>query len=128
MTAERIEFEEWIDNPSVLQLNECPSQEPDVVSAWEANPYQDPWTAAAWEGWKARGRLEDEEDREEAKRHRKRKPQAERSSAPRSEAQEPQEGLSEPTKAPLEPTTPQEANEGTLEAPLEPPALPGTPD
>lgn len=117
MTAERLEFEEWVDNPSVLQLNECFSQEPDVVSAWEANPYQDPWTAAAWEGWKARGRLEDEEDREEAKRRRKRKAQAERSSAPPSEAQEPLQQPSEPTQGPLEPTTPVEPLQSPVEAP-----------
>lgn len=128
MTAEQIEFEEWIDNPSVLQLNECPSQEPEVVAAHKANPYQDAWVSAAWEGWKARVRLEDEEDREEVKRR-----QADRRSAPgkrkaRSEAQAPQEGPSEANSAPLEPTTPQEPSEGTLEAPSEPPALPGTPD
>lgn len=105
MTAERQEFEAWVNNPDVLQLHEAPSTES------ENNPYSNPWTAAAWEGWKARGVLEDEEDREEARRRRKRKP--------RSEAQEPQEQASEPVPAPLEPTTPVNPPEEPLEAPGE---------
>lgn len=113
MTAERQEFEAWVNNPDILQLHETPSTES------ENNPYSNPWTAAAWEGWKARGVLEDEEDREEARRRRKRKPQAERSSAPPSEVQEPQEGPSEPVQAPLEPTTPINPPEEPLEAPDE---------
>lgn len=108
MTAERVEFEEWVDNPSVLTHNECPSKEPEVVSAWEANPYADPWTAAAWEGWKARGRLEDEEDRAEAKRRRSKKR--------RTEAQEPLQQDSEPISAPLESTTAVEPSESPVEA------------
>lgn len=109
MTAERQEFEEWINNSDLLILNECPSQDPEVVSSHEANPYQDAFVSAAWEGWKARGRLEDREDREEAQRRRKRKP--------RSEAQEPQEGPSEPAQAPLELSTPVEPSESPVEAP-----------
>lgn len=109
MTAERQEFEEWINNSDLLTLNECPSQEPEVVSSHEANPYQDTFVSAAWEGWKARGRLEDKEDREEAKRHLKRKA--------RIEAQEAQEGASESSEAPLELTTAQEAPDSPVEAP-----------
>lgn len=101
MTAERQEFEAWVNNPDVLQLHETPSTES------ENNPYSNPWTAAAWEGWKARGSV----DREDAKPNRKRKP--------RSEAQEPQEQASEPVQAPLESTTPVNPPEEPLEAPGE---------